>query len=259
MKIKTFIIIILLLIIVLFASCMLNIVCIRHTLNYYKMLQLVRLDPIGSTVFAMENVQLPELETGKVRIVMFGDSRVAYWEPMPSLQNCQLINRGVCSQTTAQTLLRLEGDVIRLKPAIVILQVGINDLKTIGFFPEIKNDIIDSCLKNLNTIIEQITRNDIQVVVLTIFPPGPVDLFRRSIWSDEINCGVEEVNEMIRSLKGQGITVIDCDSILTVGESIKPEYAKDTLHLTSAGYEALNNSLSPVLNELIRNHLWLEN
>ena len=259
MKIKASKVIILLLIIALFASGMLNVLCVRRVLNYYQSLQLSRLDPIGASVFAAENAQLREPESGKIRIILFGDSRIAYWNPLPSLQNCQLINRGIGGQTTAQTLLRLEGDVLQLKPAIVVLQVGINDLKTIGIFPKSKNDIIRLCRENINIIVDQMAENDIKAVILTVFPPGPVDLFRKPIWSDDICHGIEEVNKMIRELEGRGVTVIDCDSILTSGEGIRPEYAKDTFHLTSAGYEALNNSLSPVLNELIRNHLWLEN
>jgi lysophospholipase L1-like esterase len=259
MKIKASKIILLLLIITLLASGMLNILCVRRVLDYYQSLQLFRLDPIGASVFAAENEQLQEPEPEKVRVILFGDSRIAYWDPLPSLKNCQLINRGIGGQTTAQTLLRLEGDVLQLKPAIVVLQVGINDLKTIGIFPESKNDIISLCRENINIIVDQIVENDIQAVLLTIFPPGPVDLFRKPIWSDDICHGIEEVNKMIMELEDRGVTVLDCDSILTSGGSIRPEYAKDTLHLTSAGYEALNNSLSPVLNELIRNHLWLEN
>ena len=259
MKNKAFKIIILFLIMALFVSGMLNILCVRRVLNYYQSLQLSRLDPIGSSIFAAENMQLRDPEVGKVRIILFGDSRIAYWEPLPSLQNCQLINRGIGGQTSAQTLLRLKGDVIQLRPAIVVLQVGINDLKTIGIFPKSKNNIISSCRENINTIVDQMTEHDIQAVVLTVFPLGPVGLLRRPIWSDDICHGIKEVNKMIRGLEGRGVTVIDCDSILISGESIKAGYAKDTFHLTSAGYEALNNSLSPVLNELIRNHLKLEN
>jgi lysophospholipase L1-like esterase len=259
MKVKAFKVIILLLIIALFASGMFNILCVRRAMYYYQALQLSYLDPIGASIFAAENVCLLESEPEQVRIIFFGDSRIAHWEPLPFLKNCQLINHGIGGQTTAQTLLRIKKDIIQLRPAIVVLQVGINDLKTIGIFPQIKNDIISSCWKNLNAIVDQITKNDIQVVVLTVFPTGPVSLFRRPIWSNDVCRGVEEINKMIRSLEGQGITVIDCDSILTSGKSIKTEYVKDTFHLTSAGYEALNNSLNPVLNKLIQNHLKLEN
>jgi lysophospholipase L1-like esterase len=258
MKNKVFKIVVLLLVLLLFASVALNILCIRRGLSYYRALQWSRLDPIGERVLATEDHKLREPELGEVRVILFGDSRMAYWKPLPSLQHCQLVNRGISGQTTAQTLLRLEADVIRLKPAIAVLQVGINDLKTIGLLPERKNEIIRSCRENISTAVARIAEHDIRAVILTVFPPGPVDLFRRPVWSSDIYKGVEDVNQMIRDLNGRGITVVDCDSILVSDNGLKSEYVQDTFHLTSAGYEALNNALSPVLHELIQDHLKLQ-
>ena len=259
MKIRVFKLIILSLVVLLFISGALNILCVHRALSYYRALQWSRLDPIGEKVFAAKNQQLREPELGEVRVILFGDSRIAYWKPLPSLQNGQLVNRGINGQTTAQTLFRLETDVIRLKPAIAVLQVGINDLKTIGVWPERKDDIIHSCRENINTIVDQMTEHNIQTVVLTVFPPGPVGLLRKLVWSSDIHRGVEQINQMIRELQGQGITVVDCDPILVSDHEIKPEYALGTLHLTPAGYEALNSLLRPVLNELIQDHLKLQN
>jgi lysophospholipase L1-like esterase len=259
MKIRALKIIILLLVVLLFVSGMLNILCVHLALSYDRALQWSRLDPIGERVFAAENQKLREPESQEVRIILFGDSRIAYWTPLPSLRNCQLVNRGIAGQTTTQTLFRLNADVIRLKPAIAVLQVGINDLKVIGLWPERKNEIIHSCRENISTIINQMTEHDIRTVVLTVFPPGPVDLFRRPVWSSDIYRGVEDINQTIRELKGRGITVVDCDPILVFNDGIKPEYVLDTFHLTTAGYEALNSSLRPVLNELIQDRLKLQN
>jgi lysophospholipase L1-like esterase len=252
-------IIVLLLATALVVSGALNVWCARRALSYCRALNLFRLDPVGMKVFAAQNPLLPEPEEGKVRIILFGDSRVAYWRPLPSLQNCQWVNRGIGGQTTAQTLLRLEDDVISLKPAIVILEVGMNDLKTVGILPNSRDEIISSCRENIGAIVSQIREHEIQAVVLTVFPRGPVDLLHRPTWSDDISRGVEQVNEMIRNLKSGGVTVVDCDPILTSGGIVKPEYARDTFHLTSAGYEALNSSLAPLLSELAKSHLTFEN
>ncbi len=92
----------------------------------------------------------------------------------------------MAGNTSAQTLLRLEYDVIRLKPSIVVIQVGINDLKTIGVFPENRDKIISSCQKNLKSIVSQMLEHDIHIVILTIFPPGTTELLRRPVWSDKI-------------------------------------------------------------------------
>lgn len=249
---------IVLLVFALLVSIALNVLFCCQALKYYCALQLSSLDPTGSKKYAVQNLQLQEPQPGQVRVVLFGDSRIACWNPLPSAGNCQLLNRGIVGETSAQTLLRLERDVISLKPAVVILQVGINDLKTIGVFPKLKDDIINSCRNNITTIVDKMSIHNIQSVILTIFPPGSISLFRRPIWSEEIYRGIEEVNEIINNLDARGAAVVNCDSILASGRNIKAEYARDTFHLTSAGYEALNNSLNPVLEELIQNRLRLE-
>ena len=63
----------------------------------------------------------------------------------------------------------------------------------------------------------------------------------------------QEMPENGVGLKDQGIIVVDCDAILALDRSIKVEYAKDTLHLNSAGYEALNDSLNPIFRKLVQN------
>ena len=252
-------IVLFLLTISLLISSLINITLYRRFMRYYRELQMVRLDPTSIKKFATENLYIQEADTEKARIILLGDSRIAQWNPLPSLPNCQLLNRGVSSETTAQTILRLDRDIIQLKPSIVVLQIGINDLKTIGVFPKCKNEIINSCKKNFNIIVDRMADHNIHVVILTILPLGPVDLFRRPFWSGEIYHSVEIMNEMIRKMEGQGVTVVDCDSILGIEKSIKPEYAKDTLHLTPAGYVVLNKYLMPMLEKIMGQHIGLEN
>ncbi len=52
------------------------------------------------------------------------------------------VNRGIGNQTTAQVLGHFHAHVAPLHPQTIILQVGINDLKTIPLFPEQAETII---------------------------------------------------------------------------------------------------------------------
>ncbi|MFC1633194.1 SGNH/GDSL hydrolase family protein [Planctomycetota bacterium] len=243
----------------LMASLCMNVYLYQKVVNQYQSLQAVRLDPTSARRYSAANARIPEPPSGVSRIVFFGDSRIAGWNPLPNLEKDQLLNRGVPGETTAQAVLRLKRDVLTLQPDIAVVQTGINDLKNIGVFPERKDEIVNSCWENLETVAGQIADRDIQLVILTIFPPGPVDLRRRAIWSSDIHQGIDQVNEKIRRLQDRGIIVVDCDILLAFGRSIKPEYAKDMFHLNSAGYETLNGSLSPILQELIQNSLKLNN
>jgi lysophospholipase L1-like esterase len=253
MKLKT--IVVFATVVCLIVSFCINMILYQQVMNQYRMLQRVRLDPAFSRVYSGANARIGEPQPGVARVIFFGDSRMAYWNPLPVLDHGQLLNRGMPSETTAQALLRLKQDVLELKPNITVVQIGINDLKNIGLFPERKDEIVTSCWENLHTIVEQMGEHNIHVVLLTVFSPGPVDFYHKSLWSEDIREGVDRVNEKMIGLIGPGITVVDCDALLSPDQSVKPEYAEDTYHLTSTGYVALNDALRPILEELIQDRL----
>lgn len=234
---------------VLAISLVMNIVLGRYAVRFYRQLHHILLDPANEGAFGDRSASLHETETPIV--VFVGDSRIARWMPMPSLSGCQIVNRGIGGETTAQTLLRFEEDVVKLKPSLAVIQVGINDLKTIGVFPRQSQHIIDSCEQNIITMVERLTANDITVVIMTVVPPGKPQLLRRPVWSNDIYSAVKKVNKVIRSLAGDRVIVLDCDTFMAHDEKIKPEYVCDTLHLSRRGYEELNKYLEPVLTELI--------
>ncbi len=253
MKLKTIAVVVT--VVGLIISLCINMVLYQQVMNQYRMLQRVRLDPSSARVYAGANARLEEPAPGVARIIFFGDSRMAYWKPLPAPANSQLLNRGMPAETTAQAVLRLKPDVLDLKPNIAVVQVGINDLKNIGLFPERRDKIVTSCWENLNTIARRMGEHNIHVVLLTVFSPGPVDLYHRTLWSNDIREGVDQVNEKMIGVIGPGITVVDCDAILSPDQSVKPAYAQGTYHLASAGYLALNDALRPILEELIQDLL----
>ena len=126
----------------LMASLCMNIFLYQKVVNQYGLLQSVRLDPTGARMYTEANARIPEPRSGVSRIIFFGDSRMVRWNPLPDLANGQLLNRSVPGETTAQAVLRLKTDVLELKPDIAVVQIGINDLKAIGVFPEQKEKIV---------------------------------------------------------------------------------------------------------------------
>ena len=61
---------------------------------------------------------------------MTPDSITEFWSKEESLffQNKNYINRGISGQTTPQILVRFRADVIELKPKIVVILAGGNDI-----------------------------------------------------------------------------------------------------------------------------------
>jgi lysophospholipase L1-like esterase len=137
--------------------------------------------------------------------------------------------------------------VTPLRPEIVIVQVGVNDLKTIPLFPERKAEIVAATKENIRQIVEQATAAGAQVVLTTIFPVGDFPLERRLFWSPDIETAVQDVNDYLRSLSSIEVSVWDTAAILSTVGHANAAYYDDELHLNQAGYTVLNHALPLLL------------
>jgi len=236
------------LLLVLGSSIFLNILLLGRAKQYYRELNQTRLDPLGLNDNPV-NAQ-PVTNTKQTRVVFFGDSRAASWIA-PNLSEYEFINRGIGSQTSVQAIERFAYHVISLKPKIVIIQVGVNDLKTLALFPERRNSIIANCQGNIKRIVDESRNIGAVVILTTIFPVGEVPLERKPFWSDDISRAIKEVNAYIATLAGEKIIVFDTFPILGDSQGmILPKYRRDELHLNALGYEILNQNLSQLLNTM---------
>jgi lysophospholipase L1-like esterase len=224
-----------------------NLLLFNRAKQYYLELNQTRLDPIGLNKYPIS----PEnsLENNLTRVVLFGDSRAASWTS-PDLETYQFINRGIGSQTSIQTLERFNAHIAPLKPDIIIIQVGVNDLKTIALFPHKKQAIIENCKNNIQQIVEQSQQLNTRVILTTIFPIGKVPLERQPFWSDEIGEAINQVNTYLKTLASENIIILDTFPILANNQNIVlSEYQADELHLNRQGYIALNQALTQLLDK----------
>jgi lysophospholipase L1-like esterase len=235
------------LLLLLLTSLGLNIIFYRQGQEYYLELNKTRLDPLGLDVFPINSLQ--NVRSNENRLVLFvGDSRAADWIAPAQATDFTFLNRGINAQTTAQVLGRFADHVLTLKPDILVLQVGINDLKTIPLFPDKEVAIVANCKANIQKMIELSAQNNIRVVLTTIFPVGQLPLERRPFWSDDVALALDDVNQFIILLAGDRIEIFDAAKILSSKDGIvKPLYSKDFLHLNEVGYKALNRELARVL------------
>lgn len=61
-------------------------------------------------------------------VILFGDSITEEWDLTQYFPGKPYLNRGICGQTTSQMLIRFRPDVIALKPKLVVILAGTNDL-----------------------------------------------------------------------------------------------------------------------------------
>ncbi len=232
------------------SSIIFNVLLFNRGKQYYLELNQTRLDPLGLNQYPVHSNPQNNLDR-KTSLVFFGDSRAASWSS-PQLAQYEFINRGIGSQTSVQTLQRFDHHVKPLKPDIILLQVGINDLKTIPLFPGKKESIIANCQGNIEQIIEYSKALGAIVIISTIFPVGDIPLERKLFWSDDVSQAVEQVNAYITTLETDKVIVFDAFSILADEQGrLYPEYTQDELHLNSQGYEVLNQALVQLLSSSI--------
>jgi lysophospholipase L1-like esterase len=227
-------------------SVLLNIFLYSGLRKYYTLLYAVELDPLGLAYF-QNSVNQQSFDDKRSEVVFFGDSRTAQW-PGPQLEEFLFINPGIGNQTSAQVANRFEVHVRPLQPDIVVIQVGINDLKTIPLFPGKKPEIVSNCEANIEKIVQDSLAMGSTVIITTIFPAGQVPLHRRLVWSEEISKAIDEVNRYIRDGAQDPVILFDAAAILSDPKGqMRKEYRLDELHLNKEGYEALNLELIKLL------------
>lgn len=229
-------------------SGVLNIVLYNTAWHYYRALNAMQLDPLG---LAQYDEIAPVHKATEARVLFFGDSRAHQWPAPSQEQRFEFINRGIGGQTSAQVLLRFDAHVKPLQPNIVIVQVGINDLKTIPLFPEQKVQIIAECQQNIKTIVEKARQLGATVILSTLFPVGDISLERRLIWSDDVAEAIAEVNHFLGTLMEPQVILFDAAAILAdTPTHVRREFQGDFLHINAKGYAALNAELTPLLDAL---------
>lgn len=78
--------------------------------------------------YAELNSRVNPPQAGKTRVVFLGDSITDGWRLNEYFPDQDYINRGISGQITGQMLGRMQPDVISLKPSVMVLLAGTNDI-----------------------------------------------------------------------------------------------------------------------------------
>jgi lysophospholipase L1-like esterase len=234
---------------VLAASLGANAYLVHRARTYFQASLALRLDPVGLKVYESDRAKPADEDPV---LLFFGDSRALMWKEPPRVAGYRVVNRGIGNQTTAQILMRVDSDVVPLHPAIVVLEAGVNDLKTIAQLPALRSQIVADCESNLRRIVERCRQAGAAVVMVSVFGIGDVSLWRRPFWSEDVGAAVREVNAVLARLAGDKVLFLDADPVLGGGGRIQGDYQLDYLHLSPAGYHALDGRLLLLLGALPR-------
>ena len=114
-----------------------------------------------------DNTKLGLPKPGEKRVVFMGNSITEGWGNLNPdfFKGKPYVNRGISGQTTPQMLVRFRPDVINLKPAVVVILAGTNDIAG-NTGPSTLEMIAD----NIYSMAEMAKANGIKVVICSVIP-----------------------------------------------------------------------------------------
>jgi len=181
------------------------------------------------------NASTPPPAPGDSRVVFMGDSITDGWGKgkAPFFPGKPYINRGISGQTTPQMLVRFRPDVINLKPKLVVILAGTNDIAG-NTGPETLQNIED----NLSSMSELAKVNGIRVVMASVMP---VCDYLKPQTARRPPQQIVALNEWIKAYTAKnGLGFLDYYSGMVDSSGMfKKELTYDCLHPNDAGYEVM--------------------
>ena len=176
-------------------------------------------------------------ESDRGAVVFLGDSITQGWGPRleAAFPGVKLANRGIDGDTSRGVLLRLQDDVLVLKPKAVVLLIGTNDLEE-GAEPE-------TVAGNVKLILAALKQHDARMpIILCQIFPSSAEMKRPA---DRIKA----TNSLyLAAVKNDPqVTPLDTWSLFAdaSGDAPRAEFP-DLLHLNDAGYARWASALRPL-------------
>ena len=177
-----------------------------------------------------------------VRVVLIGDSITDLWAfANPGLFARDFVDRGISGQTSGQMLLRFRQDVLELRPGVVVILAGTNDVN--GPLGGASVSIVED---NIQSMVELAFLHDIKVVLATL-PP-----FGARLATPEKRAAIQELNGWIEIYaRKRGAGLADYHAVLVDRDgALDPKRSLDGLHPNHAGYLAMEAQLGAALSRI---------
>ena len=194
-----------------------------------------------------ENLSLGYPQEKEKRVVFMGDSITEEWSRLyPNyFEERSYINRGIGGQTTPQMLIRFKQDVVDLRPTVVVILAGTNDIAG-NTGPSNVKMITD----NIFSMATLATAHGIQVVLSSVLP------VYRYEWSPEIvdpPSTIDAINECLKEYaESNDLYYLDYFSeIVDDRRGLKKEFTPDGVHPNEKGYELMSAIAEKILESIL--------
>jgi lysophospholipase L1-like esterase len=165
-------------------------------------------------------------------------SQYAHWL-MQSRPDWEVLNRGVNGERSDQIRARFERDVVDVRPRVVVLIAGVNDV----YQGRTAAHVIDQ----LRWMFDRAGQAGIALVAGTIVPYNTA--------TPEQNSRMRQINDWIRQQGARSGRFAVAETRAAVAAPGKPDTLSETadqLHPTPAGYRAMAAVIRPAIEQVLR-------
>ena len=207
----------------------------------------LRTDWASLARYRAANAQLPPPAADENRVVFYGNSITEVWAKhfATMFPGKPYIGRGISGQTTPQLLVRFRQDVVALKPKVVVILAGTNDIAG-NTGPSTVEMIAD----NLRSMTEIAQANGIRVVLSSVLP----------VYDYKWRPGLEPapkivaLNAWMKDYAAQvGAVYLDYHSAMAdARHGLRAELGNDGVHPNDAGYRLMAPLVGEAIAEALR-------
>lgn len=198
--------------------------------------------------YAKENAALPAPAKGEKRVVFLGNSITEHWMRIHPdfFKSHGYVPRGISGQTSYNFLLRFREDVVKLHPALVIINAGTNDVAENSC--DYKEELT---FGNIVSMIDIAKANKIKVILTSVLPAAHFG------WRMSIKDAPEKISALNARLKAYAdshkIPYVDYFSRLVDadGKTLPSKYSNDGVHPLSLGYDVMESMIVPVIKKTL--------
>jgi len=181
--------------------------------------------------FKAANDSISTIQNNEDRIVFMGNSITIGWlKHRPEFfEGKPYINRGISGQTTPQMLIRFRQDVVNLKPKVVVLLAGTNDIAG-----NTGPSTIEMIMDNIKGMSEIAQANGIKVILSSTLPVYDYP------WKPGLEPAgkIVQLNTLIKEYaeSNDHIYLDYFSAMVDERNGLPKKYAKDEVHPTVEGY-----------------------